>query len=399
MKKKNLFTKLVIVTLVFLLTFPVQTIWAAEEVKTKIKHKPPKEGYTPGFRIQLDVKIKDKTELLAKRCYFKAKKDKVFTFVNLNQIDDTQYQAVLPSPWINSEYIEYAFVSVNKAKQVTRTQLFKVVEAETDEAAEWQDASEVEEVRVDQVQEAVEEYEALRKLLREKYRKKKAKYQIESQDVMTVLTEVDESLVSLNGFYDGITISQVPAASSYGVLAEGIYTAEQVAAAGGIPAISSATGATTAGIIEASTGMSTAAVIGIGLGTAAVVGGGAAAAVAASSSDDDDDDTGPINTSARVRWGDYGTGATVADDAFQLWFAGRFIGTSPTGSVGDITVSGLEVGTHELRIRFITPNAGQGSFAIDLYGGARFSGGGTHREGLLPLNQSRTFSVIVPASS
>ncbi len=64
------------------------------------------------------------------------------------------------------------------------------------------------EIRVDKAQEVVEEYEEIRKEIREKYRKKRPKYQIESQDVMTVLTELDESLVPLNGFYDGITVSQ-----------------------------------------------------------------------------------------------------------------------------------------------------------------------------------------------
>ncbi len=331
MGKKRLFVKFLAVTLIIFLAIPAQTIWAAAEgVKTKIKHKPPKDEYIPGFRIQLDAKIKDKTGLLAKRCYFKAKNDKVYTFVNLNQIDSNEYQAILPAPWVNSEFIEYTFVSVNKAKQVTRTQIFKIVEAETDEAAEWQDASEVEEVRIDRAQEAVEEYEALRKVLREKYRKKKAKYQIESQDVMTVLTEVDESLASLKGFYDGITVSQVPAASSYGVLAEGIYTAEQVATIGG----TSATGASSAGTIAASTGLSTAAVVGIGLGTAVVIGGGAAAGIAAASSDDDDDE-GPAGSVPCNQETQEGSNAPESHTIYLGQSSGTFIFQYDTVAVRD----------------------------------------------------------------
>jgi len=398
-RKSGKMLRLMAMTLVILMALPVQTIWAASgKVTTKVKHKPPKDEYIPGFRIQLDAKIKDKAGLLATRCYFKAKKDKVFTFVNMNNIEDDEYRAILPAPWVNSEFVEYLFITVNKNKQVTRTQMFKIEEAETKEAAQWQEAGEVKELRIDKVQEVVEEYEELRKEIREKYRKKRAKYQIESQDVMTVLTEVDESLVSLNGFYDAITLSRVPAAASYGVLTEGLYTAEQVAAVGGAAAVSSATGVTSAGTIEAATGMSTAAIVGIGVGAAVVIGGGAAAGIALSNSDDEDDEVEvPINTSAGVRWGDYGSQATHADDAFELWFAGRFIGTSPTGRVGEATVSGLEVGTHELQIRFVTPNAGLGSFAIDLSGGASFSSGGTHREGLLNLNETRTFTANVPA--
>jgi len=294
MKKSGKILKLMAITLAILMALPVQTIWAASgKVTTKVKHKPSNDAYIPGFRIQLDAQIKDKARLLATRCYFKAKTDKVFTFVNMNNIEDNEYRAILPAPWVNSEFIEYLFVTVNKSKQVTRTQMFKIEEAETKQAAQWKEAGEVKEVRIDKAQEVVEEYEELRKEIRENYRRKRADYQIESQDVMTVLTEVDESLVSLNGFYDAITLSRVPAAASYGMLTEGLYTADQIAAAGGAAAASSATGVTSAGTIEAATGMSTAGVVGIAVGTAVVLGGAAAAGIASSNSDDDSSSVDP----------------------------------------------------------------------------------------------------------
>jgi len=290
-QKKGKILKLIVVTLAVFMAVPVQTIWAAPgKLTTKIKHKPPKKEYIPGFRIQLDAKIKDKAGLLATRCYFKAKKDKVFTFINMNDIGNNEYRGILPAPWVNSEFIEYVFVTVNKIKQVTRTQIFKIEEAETKEAAQWKDAGQVKELRIDKAQEVVEEYETLRKNIRKHHRRDRPKYQIESEDVMTVMTEVDDSLVSLNGFYDGITLSQVPASASYGALTEGIYTAEQAAATGGAASATAATGATAAGAIEASTGMSTAAVVGIGVGAAAIIGGGVAAGVALSDSNDDGDD-------------------------------------------------------------------------------------------------------------
>ncbi len=296
MRKRSKMLKMLTMALVLFLVFPVQTIWAGSgKATTKVKHKPPKDEYIPGFRIQLDAKIKDKTALLVTRCYFKAKKDNVFTFINMNHIEDNEYRAILPAPWVNSEFIEYLFVTLNNNKQITRTQMFKIEEAETKEAAQWQEAGEVKEVRVDKAQEVVEEYEEIRKEIREKYRKKRPKYQIESQDVMTVLTEVDESLVSLNGFYDGITVSQVPPAARYGLMTEGLYTAEQIAAAGGTLAVSSNTGAASAGTIEASTGMSTAAIVGIGVGAAVVIGGGAVAGIALAN-DDDEDDEAPAGT-------------------------------------------------------------------------------------------------------
>ena len=198
-----------------------------------------------------------------------------------------------------------------------------------------------------------------------------------------------------NKIYDNAMVVEVPAAMKYGLLAEGLYTPEQIAVAGGESSIATATGAATAGTVTAAAGMSTGAIIGIGLGAAAVVGGGVYAADALSEKEEEEE---RINASATVQWGDYGTEATVADDAFQLWFAGRYLGVSPTGGrTGRVQVSGLEVGTHELRIRCSVAPDNAGTFAIDLGGGARFSGGGTHREGLLRLRQSRTFNVNVPA--
>ena len=323
MRKRSKMLRMLAMALVLFLVVPVQTIWAASgKVTTKVKHKPPKDEYIPGFRIQLDAKIKDKTALLVTRCYFKAKKDNVFAFINMNHIEDNEYQAILPAPWVNSEFIEYLFVTLNNNKQITRTQMFKIEEAETKEAAQWQEAGEVKEVRIDKAQEIVEEYEELRKEIREKYRKKRPKYQIESQDVMAVLTELDEPLVSLNGFYDGITVSQVPPAARYGLMAEGLYTAEQIVEAGGTLAVSSNTGAASAGTIEASTGMSTAAIVGIGVGAAVVIGGGAAAGIALANKDDDDgdDDSSTVDPNVPVDVG----------DATELHFVGTFSNRDPS---------------------------------------------------------------------
>ncbi len=110
-RKRGKVLKMLAMALVLFLTLPVQTIWATSgKVTTTVNHKPPKDEYIPGFRIQLDAKIKDKAGLLATQCYFKAKKDKVFAFVNMNHIEDNKYRAILPAPWVNSEFIEYSFV-------------------------------------------------------------------------------------------------------------------------------------------------------------------------------------------------------------------------------------------------------------------------------------------------
>jgi len=335
-RKNGKMFKFVVMTLVLLMAAPVQTIWASPgKITTKIKHKPPKKDYIPGFRIQLDAKIKDKVGLLASRCYFKAKKDKVFTFINMNHIGGKQYRGILPAPWVNSEFIEYMFVTVNKAKQVTRTQVFKIKESETKEAAQWKDASEVKEVRVDKAQEVAEDYEALRKAIRKHHRKDRPNYQIESENTMTVMTEVDESLVSFNGFYDSITLSRVPAAASYGVLTDGIYTPGQVAAAGGAASASSATGATAAGAIEASTGLSTAAIVGIGVGAAAVIGGGAAAGIALANNNNNDDDEAPAGTTPCNEQTTAGSNSPETHSIYLGQTSGSFIFEYDTYSVPD----------------------------------------------------------------
>ncbi len=109
------------------------------------------------------------------------------------------------------------------------------------------------------------------------------------------------------------------------------------------------------------------------------------------------------NPNATVEWGDYpvgGTGTWVPDDAFDLWFAGRYLGRSPIGgSSGVIQVAGLEVGVNQLKIKFVTPNAGVGTYCITLGGGATFVAGGvTQKEGFINnVNDSHYFDVSVPA--
>ncbi|MDP3479188.1 MAG: hypothetical protein Q8R88_05410, partial [Desulfoprunum sp.] len=95
----------------------------------------------------------------------------------------------------------------------------------------------------------------------------------------------------LNGFYDGINLFKVPAAARYGVLAEKLYTPEQIAEAGGSATVSRDTGATSNGtiVVEAG-GISGGAIIGTGVVVAALVGGGVA--IAGSSGDSDSDGSG-----------------------------------------------------------------------------------------------------------
>lgn len=404
MKKRCLKINVFAVILSLLLVLPGNILISAAAVSptTKVKHKPPKKDYIPGFRINLSAEIKDKAGILVTRCYFKTKKDENFGFVNMFHGKGPDYRATLPAPWLNSEAVEYVFVVVNKKKQVTRTQVFVIEEAETKEAKTWKEAGDIKEIRLDKVQEAVEDYKFIKQQLKEKYLKKLPKYQSSvSNDPIAVKTDLDTAQVDLFGFNDIATLVEVPEGLKYGFLAKEIYSPAQVAAAGGTTAVSNSTGAVTAGTIAATGGVSAGAIIGTAVGIAAL-GGGAAALSSTSSSKPTPTPTPiptppPINVSATIEWGDFGVGSTVADDAFQLWFAGRFLGTSPVGGKsGKVKVSGLLVGTHPVVIRFITPNAGQGSFGIELSGGARFGDGSTSKSGLLPLGGTRTFVAVVP---
>jgi len=280
-QKRNWHFKLILFFLSFALAFPVgsSSVLAAD----KITHTPPEGNYVPGFRIQLDVEIEGGADLLATRCYFKTRQDQNFAFVDLVGQGDGNYKAVLPAPWLNSEAVEYLFVTVDKDKQVTRTPLFMLEEGETQEAAAWQDASQVKEVRIDTMQEAIEDCEVVRRQLRNNHRSKLPRYQIaEDTDPLMVQTELDKNLVPLNGFYDAAVVTEVADSAKYGFMADGIYNTQAVATTG------SAEGTATAVAAE-STGWSTATIVGVGLGVAAVAGG---TAIALNDNDDDNDNDG-----------------------------------------------------------------------------------------------------------
>ena len=282
--------KVLVVMLSFFMAFPCSVISAAAaKATTQVKHKSP-GYYLPGFRIILDAEIKDEAGVQVARCYFKTKKEKNFVFTDMAPKGNPTYQATLPAPWVNSESIDYVFVAVNEDKKVVRTQVFSIKEKETEQAAAWREAGEVQELRLDAPQEVLEKYEAVKNDLRKEFSNKLPEWQLaEGLEEIVVLSEFEGPPAQLKGFYDNAVVSTVPASSKYGVLAAGLYTEEEIAAVGGKAAAASATGASTAGTISAAAG-------GIGMGTlalgAAIV---AAGAVAVGSSGGGDD--GAVSTS------------------------------------------------------------------------------------------------------
>jgi hypothetical protein len=283
MKEWHIGRKVLVVILSLFLAFPCSMLFAADaKTHTKVKHKSP-EYYIPGFRIILDAQIEDQPDVLLARCYFKAKKAEKFVFVNMTGKGNPGYQAILPAPWVNSESIDYVFVVVNKQKVVTRTQVFTIKEKETEQAATWKEPAEVKEVRLDKVQELAEKYKAVKKDLVEKYKGELPPWQLaDDSGTIGVLTEVGKASEAVQGFYDSIVVTEVPASSKYGFLAENLYPASQMAAAGGEGAAASATGASTGGAIQASAPIGRAPII-----AALLVAAGAGGMVAAAGDGDD----------------------------------------------------------------------------------------------------------------
>ena len=322
MKKWPTILKILAVVLSLLLAMPCSLLAAAaEKPTTKVKHKSP-ENYIPGFRVLLDAQIKEKTEVLAARCYFKTKHEENFIFVDMvpksSKTSDSLYQATLPAPWVGSEFIDYVFVVVNEAKKVDRTELFRMKETETTAASNWKDAAEVKEIPLDKAQEVAERYTAIKKELDKEYVDKLPKWQIaEAIGPIEVLTEFEKTPTRLKGFYDNLAVIKVPRAQRYGALAEDLYTDKQIAALGGAILVADATGASTGGTIEA-TGA-----IGIGtiaLGAAAL---GGLAAVAGGGGG------GGSGGSGGGGGGSSGGTATNVTEAEEDDFVGAFSATDP----------------------------------------------------------------------
>ncbi len=278
MKARFLGAQIVVIIFSVLLFYPSIAAHAASasHATTKIMHEVPGKKYIPGFRINLDIKITDEANLLAKRCYFKTKNDKNFAFIDLFHHDDNLYKVILPAPFVNSEEVNYLFVVVNNKKQVSRTKLFTLEEGETKEATTWKEIDDVENVRLDKAQDAAEKYVKLYDKNKKNYIDKLPDYQSTDQrGRLNVKLELPRSFIPLKGFYDLATITEIPASAKYGFLAEGLYSPADIAAGGG----TTSTGATSAGTVAVSSGgMSTSTMVLIGVAGAAAIGGGIAIA-------------------------------------------------------------------------------------------------------------------------
>jgi hypothetical protein len=230
--------------------------WAATvTAKTDIKHTPDKY-YTPGFRIQVKAEIKDDSDVKLARCYFKAKDEISYLFVPMQSVSRAKYAGILPAPWLNSKAIDYFFLVVNSDKKVVKSQVFQIEEKETEEASKWREAEKADE-KLD-----LDEIKKIKKEL-ERYKDKlKDSQQVDKKGNVTVETDAVLAPAIVAGFQDNIVVSAVDASERFGMVAEDIYSEQQIARAGGRSAVSTSTGATSGGtVVAGSAGISATAIV------------------------------------------------------------------------------------------------------------------------------------------
>lgn len=298
---------------------------ADETPEIKIKHEPI-EYYVPEKRIRLETKIKYKEKVDLVRCYFKGQTDADYVFISMAPVEEGVYWAILPAPSVDAESITYLFLVVTAKGAVVRTQEYIIAKNDEDDTPAWQD--------------------------------------IDSGGNIYVSTELAQAPETVAGFTDSIVVDVVESAARFGFVAEGIYTLSQIEAAGG--ATGSAAMANGAGVVTASSGMSTAAMVGIGVGTAALVGGAVAGGLAlADSSDDDEDadhddsDTDVGSRSVTVCVQDHNN---VQDDYYDLYVNGAYIGPMNNAPGGTTCHNAtLQSGNNLIELRLTTVK-GLGTF-------------------------------------
>jgi len=332
MRTSSMALKMLIYVLCGLLAAPAGILAAAApQSTTEIEHKAPGKPYLPGRRIVLEAEIEDNQGVLAARCYFRTQGRETFTFVPMQTQGGDDYRGILPAPWIGSASIEYKFLVINQQKQVTLSQSFFIQEKELEETVTWQEPGEMKMIRIDKVQEAVEQYEAMKQLIEDNYRRKYPDYQQKADtNILETQLELQELADGMQGFYDTFVVTQTPEPFRYGLVADGLYTSSQVATAGGSAAATAATGATSAGTVAASSGGGAAGII-IGAVALGAVGAGVYAGAEALSEDDEDD--GPVSV-ANATAADFVGTYSVRDSSRAEW-SGRF--TFNSGGTGSYT--------------------------------------------------------------
>jgi hypothetical protein len=284
--------------------------------KTNISHTPV-DYFVPGFRILVKALISDEGGVMMARCYFRAKGEADYVFVDMPLEVGNEYAGILPAPSESTEEIEYLLLAVNNDGVVVRSQEFFAKRADDQEKPSWQD--------------------------------------VDSTGNISIKTELAQAPETLAGFSDSIVADVVESAVRFGYVAEGIYLLTQMigaapigAVSGGTIAATTTTGAAAAGggagaATAAATGGGAAAGGGSGLllvaGGAAAVAGGVYAATKL---------LGKKKLDVTITVWDYGSDQ---DDIFGVYLDGEKLGSTTAGTYRGTWTKKLEEGsTHSLRV-------------------------------------------------
>jgi hypothetical protein len=234
------------VLFVFFRGFDVPSLIAQVRPATRIVHTPVR-FFIAGFRIKVNAQVSDEAGINIVRCYFRAKGEADYVFVDMPLAAGNEYAGVLPAPSSTTQAIEYILLAVNNGRVVVRSQTFTVYKTEGTTPPEWQN--------------------------------------VNANTQITVKTELAQAPQVVQGFTDDIVSDVVESAFRFGYVAEGIYILSQMASVAPLGAVSGGTitatssAAVTAGTTAAAmTGVTTATTGGISIGTVALIGAGVAVA-------------------------------------------------------------------------------------------------------------------------
>jgi hypothetical protein len=285
--------------------------------ETNISHTPV-DYFMPGFRIQVKALISDEAGVLMARCYFKAKGEADYVFVDMPLVMGNEFAGILPAPSESTEEIEYLILAVNNDGVVVRSQEFIARRAEDRGKPPWQE--------------------------------------VDSAGDITIKTELAQAPETVAGFSDSIVTDVVESALRFGYVVEGIYLLTQMVGAAPLGAVSGGTVAATTTTGAAAAGGTTAAT------TAAASGGGAAAAggsstllyvaggaaLAAGGVFAATQLLGKKKLTVTIRVWDSGADQ---DDLFDVYLDGDKLGTTSSGTFEGTWTRDLEEGsTHSLRV-------------------------------------------------
>lgn len=288
----------------------------------RISHTPVKY-FIPGARIQVKALVSDEAGVMLVRCYFKAKEETDYVFVEMPLIVGNEYIGILPAPAAATSAIEYILLSVNQNGLVVRSQVFEAKRDTGREKPVWQD--------------------------------------VNMSGSIAVNTELARAPRSLPGFADNITAEVVESAFRFGYVVKGIYMLSQMVGVAPVGAVSG--GTVSATITKAiSQTESTPKISRIpvtkqpaktppkkkkGISPLIIVGGAAIATGGVLLA------TGVLGTkklSVRITVSDYG----VIDNQFEVYLDGELLGTTTPGGSGSWTRELKEKSTHTLKITNIT---------------------------------------------